>query len=183
MTMEIGVFYPSLERDEVSMIHPIRRAAVIALGVACLGWAALADTKKDEPELKLSKGEQAVLDLTNKAREKEELPPLKPNALLCKAARGHSANMSKQRELNHVLDGKNPADRVKDTGYQWASVGENIANGDDLTPAGAVELWMNSPPHKKNILSKDYTEIGIGIVRNDKGDVYYTQVFASPRKP
>jgi uncharacterized protein YkwD len=151
------------------------------IGVACICSAALAETKKDEPKLKLSKGEQTILDLTNKAREKEELPPLKPNVLLCKAARGHSANMAKQGELDHVLDGKNPADRVKETGYQWGSVGENIANGDDLTPAGAVELWMNSPPHRKNILNKDYTEIGIGSARNDKGEVYYAQVFASRR--
>jgi uncharacterized protein YkwD len=165
------------------MIHPLPRAAVATmLGVVCLCCAALAETKKDEPELKLSKGEQNILDLTNKAREKEELPPLKPNALLCKAAREHSANMAKQGKLDHVLDDKNPADRVKETGYEWASVAENIAYGDDLTPAGAVDLWMNSPPHKKNILNKDYTEIGIGSARNDKGDVYYTQVFASPRK-
>jgi uncharacterized protein YkwD len=90
--------------------------------------------------------------------------------------------MAKKGELNHVLDGKSPADRVKDTGYPWAAVAENIANGHDLTPEGAVELWMNSPPHKKNLLNKEYAEIGIGTARTDKGEVYYTQVFATPRK-
>ena len=45
-----------------------------------------------------------------------------------------------------------------------------------------MKLWMDSPEHKANILRDKFTEIGIGIARNAKGEVYYTQVFAAPKK-
>jgi len=47
------------------------------------------------------------------------------------------------------------------------AVGENIAKG-QLTPKEVTEDWMNSPPHRRNILHKDFDEIGIGIY----GDVW-----------
>ena len=133
--------------------------------------------RAEDKEFKLSKDEEAVLKLTNEVRKKEGLPELKPNALLAKAARDHSANMAKQGKLEHVLDEKQPADRVADTGYKRAYVGENIAGGKALKPKGAFDLWLDSPPHKKNMLSDKFEEIGIGIVRNGKGEIYYTQVF------
>lgn len=138
--------------------------------------------KEDKPELKLSKGEQAVLDQTNKEREKEKLPPLKANAQLFKAARSHTDNMARTGEFKHELDGKTPADRVKDVGYKYSTMGENIAYGTGLSPKDAVKLWMESPPHKENLLKEDYQEIGIGIAKNEKGEVYYTQVFGTQRK-
>jgi uncharacterized protein YkwD len=137
---------------------------------------------KAEPKLEMSKEEKAILELTNKERAKEKLPPLEPNELLFKAARGHSANMAKQGELEHVLDGKNPGKRLDDEGYDWTEVGENIALATDETPADIIKLWMGSELHKANLLSKDFKQIGIGIVKNAKGEVYYTQVFATPQK-
>lgn len=139
-------------------------------------------TRADDKEFKLSREEEAVLKLTNELRKKEDLPPLKPNPLLSKAARDHSANMAKQRKLEHVLDEKEPADRVAATGYKRDWVGENIAAGKGLTPKSAYELWLDSPPHKKNMLSDKFEEIGIGIARDARGDIYYTQVFGTPRK-
>jgi uncharacterized protein YkwD len=40
---------------------------------------------------------------------------------------------------------------------------------------------MDSEPHRENILRDKYTEIGLGIVRDEKGTKWYTQVFAQPR--
>jgi uncharacterized protein YkwD len=42
--------------------------------------------------------------------------------------------------------------------------------------------WMDSKGHRENILNPGFTEIGIGIARNDKGETYFTQEFAKPRK-
>jgi uncharacterized protein YkwD len=138
--------------------------------------------KKEPAKFEISKVEQKVLDLTNAERAKEKLPPLKANPLLFAAARKHSENMAKKGELSHDLDGKSPFDRITAEGYLWSRAGENIANGDALTPAGALQVWMHSPPHRANILKADYQEIGIGIARTAKGEVYYTQVFGAPRK-
>jgi uncharacterized protein YkwD len=135
---------------------------------------------KSEPDL--SKQEKEILELTNKERDKEKLLPLEPNALLFKAARAHSANMAKTGELSHVLDGKDPGKRLDAVGYDWLEVGENIAQGTDETLADIMKLWMGSELHRANILNKDFKQIGIGIVKNDKGEVYYTQVFGTPRK-
>jgi uncharacterized protein YkwD len=134
--------------------------------------------KKDE--LKLTEQEQAVIDLTNAERKKADLSPLKPNALLMKAARLHAANMAKQDKLDHVLDEKNPSDRVKDAGYKYFATGENIA-WNPATPKEAVNGWMDSPPHKENILTSKYTEIGVALAKNKKGEIYWVQVFGTPR--
>ena len=85
--------------------------------------------------------------------------------------------------MRHVLDGKNPADRVRQAGYDYAKVGENIGVSEKGAPLeDAVKGWMDSPPHRDNILNRRFQETGLGIARNDKGETYYTQVFATPRK-
>lgn len=155
-----------------------------ALALLATAAVALGADIKDKSEFKPSKDEQAILDLTNEARAKEKLPPLKPNATLFEAARAHSANMAKLGELNHVLEGKNPQDRITEAGYRAGYSGENIAftGGRRPSPKEAVKMWLNSPPHRANILSDKFDEIGIGIARAAGGQVYYTQVFGAPRK-
>ncbi|VTT98481.1 SCP-like extracellular OS=Actinosynnema mirum (strain ATCC 29888 / DSM 43827 / NBRC 14064 / IMRU 3971) GN=Amir_4392 PE=4 SV=1: CAP [Gemmataceae bacterium] len=127
-------------------------------------------------ELVLSKEEQGVIDLTNAERKKADLPPLKANPKLMAAARGHGENMAKQDKLDHVLDDKKPADRVKDAGYKYAAVGENVA-WNQKDPAQVVEAWMNSEGHRANILKKEYEEIGVAVAKNAKGEPYWVQVF------
>ena len=90
--------------------------------------------------------------------------------------------MAKKGELEHVLDGKNPGKRLDDVGYEWVEVGENIAQAADETPADIIKLWMGSELHKANMLNKDFKHVGIGIVKNAKGEVYYTQVFGTSKK-
>jgi uncharacterized protein YkwD len=135
----------------------------------------------DELKIEVSKAERVLLDLTNKAREKEKLHPLKFNATLLSVAREHSANMARQHEMNHELDGKTPAARVKEAGYRYRRMGENIAFGERQTLQDVVRHWLESPGHRANILNGDYEEIGIGLARDDRGVVYYTQVFGTPR--
>jgi uncharacterized protein YkwD len=147
-----------------------------------LAWSAIRLNAADEPKVEMSKQEKEILELTNKEREKEKLPPLEPDPLLFKAARAHSANMAKQDKMEHILDDKNPGQRVEDAGYKWMNVGENIAATDNEPATAIVKLWMDSKLHKANILNKDFRHIGIGIAKNDKGETYYTQVFASPLK-
>jgi uncharacterized protein YkwD len=138
--------------------------------------------EKGKQSVRLTEEEQTIFDLTNKAREQEKLPPLKVNAVLVKVARAHSANMAKQEKMAHELDGKNPSQRIKDAGYVASWGGENVAEAEGATPEEIFKMWMDSKEHKENILRKPYEEIGVGIARNAKGVVYYTQVFATPKK-
>jgi uncharacterized protein YkwD len=152
--------------------------------LCCLQAGETKDNKdnKDDKEKsanKLNAEEQKILDLTNEARKKEKLTPLKINFTLVKAARAHSKNMAKQRKMDHKLDGKNPGDRLKDAGYRAAYYGENIAFGFRKfgTPEKIFDGWMESKGHRKNILTAAFREIGIGTYTNAAGETYYTQVF------
>src|SRR5947207_1029180 len=135
-------------------------------------FPAFADEKNKET---LTKDEKTILELTIKTREKEKLPLLKLNAVLTKVAREHSANMAKQEKMAHELDGKNPSQRIKEAGYVASWGGENVGETDGDTPEAIFKMWMESSAHKANILKDKYTEIGVGIARDAKGEVYDTQ--------
>jgi uncharacterized protein YkwD len=157
------------------MKFPISLLAICVLGPA-VGLA------QDKPKLKLTDDEQKVLDMTNKERTARNLPTLKINETLTKVARGHSANMAKQGKMEHVLDGKGIVERVLGAGYEYAHVRENIAAGHDWSIDTVMKGWLDSRPHRENMLADDVDEIGIGIVSDGKGNDYYTQVFAKKRK-
>ena len=128
---------------------------------------------------------EQVVDLTNIERAKEGLQPLKLNDRLLDAAQDHSNDMARNDFFNHTgADGLTVGDRVRASGYQYSTAGENIAAG-QTTAAQVVEGWMNSPGHRANILNPNYTEIGVGYeyLQNDTGSVnhnhYWTQVFGT----
>jgi len=118
-----------------------------------------------------------VLRLVNQERTKAGSPELRPHALLMTLARNHSSNMARQNNLDHVLDNKRPEERAKDAGYKSYS-GENVAYN-QATPAEVMSAWMNSTGHRGNILKASSLYIGIGLVRNTRGDPYWTQVFGT----
>lgn len=127
----------------------------------------------------LSADERQLIERVNAERAKADLPPLKTNARLMTAARDHSANMARKKELAHDLDGKGPGERLEGVGYSHSGCGENCAAG-QRTPAEAMACWLDSPGHRANLLGKSYREIGVGIARSADGTVYWTQVFAIP---
>jgi uncharacterized protein YkwD len=145
--------------------------------LAAAPGAPAADDKQDPPPFKLSDDEKTLLDLTNAERAKEKLPPLTANPLLFRAARAHSANMAKKGEMKHVLDGKDPQDRLDAVHYDLRKCGENIAYSDGVSLQEIMKKWMDSKVHRDNILDPAFAEIGIGVARNDKGEIYYTQDF------
>lgn len=152
------------------------RLAFAVLSAVALLPPAPGQEKKDE--LKLSKEEQELIDLTNAERKKAELPPLAVNPKLMAAARAHAENMARQEKLEHTLDDKDPAARVTDAGYKFRTTGENVAWNAD-TPKEAVKDWMDSPPHRENILKKGYADIGAAVAKSKKGERYWVQVFGA----
>jgi uncharacterized protein YkwD len=121
----------------------------------------------------------AILCLHNQIRAQNNLPLLKENLKLRKAAIGHSNEMVSEGFFDHTNpDGDSFVDRIVGSGYAkrndgW-TLGENLAwgTGDLSTAAGIMNAWMNSAGHKANILKKSYKEVGIGIrlgVPSDNG--------------
>lgn len=65
---------------------------------------------------------------------------------------------------------------IRDFGIQFNTSGENIAYGQS-TPGAVMNSWLNSPGHRANILGSNYTQIGVGLAKNNKGVPYWTQMF------
>jgi uncharacterized protein YkwD len=123
---------------------------------------------------------QAVINFTNEERSKARVPPLTVDPRLTDAAERHADRMAKRDRLSHTLDGRSVADRVRAAGYEYRTVGENIA-WNQRTPAEVVDGWMTSRGHRQNLLSGDFTHIGVAVATNAKGEPYWVQVFGSPK--
>jgi uncharacterized protein YkwD len=122
------------------------------------------------------KMEQAVFSLINQHRKKIGLNELKMNSGISEIARTHSRNMATGiTAFGH--DGFN--DRIEEIKTIIPTVhaeAENVAYG-ARSAAEVVQMWLNSPGHKKNIEGK-YNLTGVGIVSDADGTLYFTQLFA-----
>jgi uncharacterized protein YkwD len=101
----------------------------------------------------------AVLCLVNEQRTAHGLPQLTPSTKLDRSAQGWTDSMVDSDEFTH---GGAFMDRISATGFDWTTVGENIATGYE-TPASVVRAWMRSPGHCANILDPAYREVGTGV--------------------
>ena len=118
----------------------------------------------------IRRSRDATLCLLNRVRARHGLPPLRLDPKLSRAARRHSRDMVRHRYFSHASrNGRSPFDRMRATHYvpRHASwwLGENIAwgSGSLAEPIAMVRAWMHSPPHRANILSRHFRDIGIGI--------------------
>jgi len=126
-----------------------------------------------------------LLTLINQARTDQGLATLTLRSPLTAAARVHSADMACNNFISHTgSDGSRPADRVAAQGYSFTWIGENIyaGGGSNNTPERAFEWWMNSTPHRNNILGPNYQSIGIGYQYSSESQYggHFTLVFTRP---
>ncbi len=118
--------------------------------------------------------EQEVVQLVNVERAKVGLPALKSDWELARVAEHKSEDMRAKNYFSHTSPTfGSPFDMMKSYGINYKSAGENIAKG-QKSAAEVVKAWMNSEGHKANILSKDFTHIGVGYVADGH---YWTQMF------
>ena len=149
---------------------------LLAAALLGAGLAYAADTKTDET--KLSKDEAAHPRTDQRGAGQGETAAVEGQRHAPQGGPAHAANMAKQHKMEHVLDDKNPAQRIEKAGYDYRSVGENIATGEKgATVDDVFKGWMESKVHRDNILSPKYDEIGLGLATDDKGETYYTQDF------
>lgn len=123
---------------------------------------------------------QAVVTRTNAERHRAGLAPLSVDPRLTDAAERHARNMARQNRMSHSLDGRTVVDRVRAAGYEYRTVGENVA-WNQSTASAVVSDWMSSRGHRRNILSPDFIHIGVAVATNSKGEPYWAQVFGSPK--
>ncbi|MDL2301693.1 CAP domain-containing protein [Lachnospiraceae bacterium OttesenSCG-928-D06] len=122
----------------------------------------------------LSYAEQ-VVKLVNEEREKAGLSPVVLDESIESAALVRAKETEKS--FSHTRpNGQSFSTALKEAGVNYRGAGENIAMG-QKTPEEVMEGWMNSTGHRANILSKNYTKIGVGYYQNARGTSYWTQLF------
>jgi uncharacterized protein YkwD len=112
----------------------------------------------------------STLCLLNAKRSKRGQRKLRLSKKLSRAARRHARDMARRNYFSHNSpNGSSFLDRIRRTGYlrgarMWM-VGENLAwgSGSRSSPRLTVRAWMRSPGHRRNILTRRFRHIGIGI--------------------
>lgn len=123
--------------------------------------------------------EQKVVDLVNAERAAAGLAPLKINIELSAVAELKAEDMRDNNYFSHTSPTYGSAfDMMKQFGVSYASAGENLAKG-HITSQAVMEAWMTSAGHRANILNAEYTEIGVGYVKDSAGTTYWVQHFIS----
>jgi len=124
-----------------------------------------------------------LVDQTNKERLDAQLNRLIPNPQLEEAARLKAEDMAKNGYFSHVSpDGKDPWYWFQKVNYDYAAAGENLAVN-FIDSRDVTEAWMHSPSHRENILSENYTQIGIATAEGmykGKPAIFIVQEFGRP---
>ncbi len=144
----------------------------LIVGVFLLPHYALASVINDEN----------IIILTNQARLEKGLRELTANQLLSKAAYDKAEAIFDTQEFKHNLEEKSFSSWVKETGYEYQNVGENLAI-DFITSEGTMKAWLESPSHKKNIMNPKFQEIGIAVKQDEfdgQESIVVVQIFGTP---
>lgn len=127
-----------------------------------------------------------IIKQTNTARTANNLPTLKTNSLLNKAAQAKANDMIRQQYFAHISPSKvTPWAFFKQAGYSYRYAGENLAI-DFSESEDIIQAWLNSPSHRRNLLSTRYSEIGVAVATgniNGTQSLLVVQMFGTPTKP
>jgi hypothetical protein len=153
---------------------PLRRARLmvgLAGSIVPLAWAgsALAATPTPPPAV-VPASASVLLSAINSARTSARMAPMSSAGDLTSVATKQAAVMAVQGLLFH-----NPSLTTQIT--NWQSLGENVGSG--LTPSGIATAFMGSTEHRDNILSTQFSQVGVGAVLY-KGLIWVTEDFRLP---
>lgn len=127
---------------------------------------------------------RGTIIFTNTQRTSLGIPALEENEKLNTAAREKVKDMFLRQYFAHTSPtGKVAGDLVKDSGYEYIMVGENLALGNFKNDEVLVQAWMDSPGHRANILDKRFTQIGVAVEKGTyegKTTWLAVQIFGKP---
>lgn len=121
-----------------------------------------------------------IIKIVNIERRSKGLDELTKNNLLTNAADIRAKEIAKS--FSHTRPNGSSCFTAVPSEYKYMMLGENIAMGTAsyMNASTVMDLWMNSPGHRANILNSSYNEIGVGIYTTN-GCTYYVQVFGRSR--
>lgn len=118
-----------------------------------------------------------MLARVNEIRRKAGAPPLELDPVLQKTAQAHAQDMLARGFFAHKSpSGTTVRERSRSAGYDWRTIGENIAEGQKSVEE-VLTTWMGSPGHRKNILEPRFQDLGIGLVTGRTRDGEYRVIW------
>ena len=121
--------------------------------------------------------ETEVIRLVNVERAKAGLPALAENWEVSRVARYKSQDFINRNYFAHNSPTYGtPFEMLRSFGILFSAAAENIARGQN-SPAAVMNSWMGSAGHRANILSSLYNQIGVGVARDSRGTLFWTQMF------
>ena len=112
-----------------------------------------------------SVADKTLLDAANHDRVSRGLHPLRWDSALAAAAHQHALRMAQANQLSHQFPGEPPVqDRARQAGARFSVIAENVAQGPSV--AGLHTQWMNSAPHRANLLDPELNAVGISVVQS-----------------
>ena len=118
---------------------------------------------EDLSGVNLTSSEEELLSLINEERKKNNLPNFQINEELQNVARLKAEDLVQNNYFSHVSPTYGtPFEMLKANSIKYKTASENIAGNSSLS--GAIESWLSSESHRKNILSNDYNYTGIAVV-------------------
>jgi len=150
---------------------PLRAALVASLLILCPAIAGSVHAQAPR-----GSAEQTLFDAANRDRAAQRLHPLHWDNSLATGARQHAQRMAQQNTLSHQLPGEEDFKaRALRAGARFSSLAENIAEGPDAP--GIHNQWMNSPPHRENLLDPKLDSIGIAVAERG-GEMFAVEDFS-----
>lgn len=133
-------------------------------------------TAEDYTTPSISVQEENAFILLNQDRIANDVPALMLDPVLCELARLKSRDMYENHYFSHTSPTYGSANSMlKQFGYSFSAVGENIAHHATIEKAQAA--FLSSQGHRRNLLGPQWTRAGIGVWQDDQGFVYVTQLF------
>lgn len=129
-------------------------------------------------EVTLSHDEKILMQGINEVRLQHGISPLSLDKRLMSIAREKANDLNDNNYLEHKsLKLGTPKEMIKNNGILFYSIGgENIARG-EVDVDAIINAWLDSEGHKYNIMEKNYTKTGVGVVRGKNGVIYCAQIF------
>ena len=135
------------------------------------------DTPPEAPAASEREFEQEVVRLVNAERASNGVPSLNESNEISNVARVKSEDFIVNRYFAHNSPTYGtPFEMLTSFQIPYTAAAENIASG-QRTPEEVMRYWMNSPGHRSNILNSYYNNIGVGVARDQNGNLYWTQLF------
>jgi len=164
--------------------HALKYYLLIPLAIICLYSCAKKTTGSSNATRNATYREKVVSTATmnsdiingvNAYRKSKGLAPMRLLSLAASEASAHSRDMANKRIPFGHAGFNQRAIAIANELHGTSSTGENIAFG-KMTWKQVIEAWLKSPNHKANI-EGPFNYTGVGVAKDSRGVVYYTQIF------